>query len=190
MYNFIDDQSSNSYFLPMLACMCACVWVCLPQWQRGQQSWVSQRSSLPSGQLVVSILPQLTFVVEINTWSFTFLHSFSTHLSCADSHFSPTYIQRKWSKPIKIFCVIFGGHQILLGRKTRKHSFIKYLNNLHTLLSFPPMTVSPRIAPSVSMQLVGVQSPQQLPFLSVYVDPWNLLNIFRKHSITVHIFHI
>ena len=67
--------------------------VSLPQWQRGQQSSMSQRNSVPSGQEGVSIAEQLTFVAEMNTSSFTFTHWCNTHFSCGDCHTSPTYKQ-------------------------------------------------------------------------------------------------
>lgn len=68
--------------------------ILLPQWQRGQQSWVLQRNSVPSGQEGVSITGQLTFSVVMNTSSFILTHRCNTHLSCGDCHTSPTYKQR------------------------------------------------------------------------------------------------
>lgn len=67
-----------------------CLQACLPQWQRGQQSQVSQRNSVPSGQDGVSTVEQLTFVAEMNTSSFTFMHCCNTHLSPGDCQTSPT----------------------------------------------------------------------------------------------------
>lgn len=63
------------------------------QWQRGQQSCVSQRSSVPSGQDGASIAKQLTFVAEMNTSSLTFTHLCSTHLSSGDCQTSPTFLR-------------------------------------------------------------------------------------------------
>lgn len=78
----------------LLMSSCVCNFrrhLCLPQWHRGQQSWVSQRSSVPSGQDGVSIAEQLMLVAEMKTSSFTFTHWCNTHLSWGDCHTSPTY---------------------------------------------------------------------------------------------------
>lgn len=76
-----------------------CNRVCLPQWQRGQQSSMLQRNSVPSGQDGVSMAEQLTFVAEMYTSSFTFTHWCNTHFSSGDCHTSPTCKQtQRWDE--------------------------------------------------------------------------------------------
>lgn len=90
---------TNCYGCLFVFCLCfpmcviAHLHVHLPQRQRGQQSWVSQRNAVPSGQDGVSITEQLTFVAEMNNSSFTLTHWCNTHFSCGDCHISPTYKQ-------------------------------------------------------------------------------------------------
>lgn len=92
--------------------------ILLPQWQRGQQSWVLQRNSVPSGQEGVSITGQLTFSVVMNTSSFILTHRCNTHLSCGDCHTSPTYKQRWDSNKLHSGFVAYIIHALMISPHT------------------------------------------------------------------------
>lgn len=138
-----DDETEGKvyvfcqFFFPYL-CMS------LPQWQRGQQSWVSQRSSVPSGQAGASMAKQLTFVAEMNTSSFTLTHCCNTHFSWGDCHCSPTYKetnnhikQERMETTALVIYIHLIGNQFTMQYNTNKGNTIaKYwLISPHTYLS-------------------------------------------------------
>ncbi len=95
----------------------------VPQWQVGQQSsTVLHLSSVPSGQVGVSMRWQDVFVCWMNTSSLTWTHWLHTHLSWGDTHCSPTCTHVEL-KRMSFTCK----YRPRVGGKDCKHSPVSYV---------------------------------------------------------------